>query len=175
MALSHKKLQRKNLKKQKKLKQVKAKKYSQIASPSEWTIDCSLVYEHIWEEGIGAVAIVRRSHDGKYILGNYLIDVWALGLKDSFIRQADPQDIFDHLKQQPMKQESPSYCKALILAACDYSYQNGLRPNINNKCKAFIENISCSRSDFQFEFGKDGKPLYISGPYDGEIIPAMTV
>jgi hypothetical protein len=27
---------------------------------------------------------------------------------------------------------SPSYCKALILAACDYSYQNGLRPNINN-------------------------------------------
>ena len=76
MVLSQKKLQRKKLRKR---KQNELEKATKIASPSGWSIDCSLVYENIWEEGIGTVAIARRSHDGKYILGNYLIDVWAKG------------------------------------------------------------------------------------------------
>ncbi len=172
MALSQKSLQRKKIKKQKKRRQHNANIISKNVSPANWPIDKSLVHCQIWQEGIGTVAIVRQSA-GRYMLGNYLIDVWGLGLKDAFVTLIEPERFQSVFEDQPMESQKPEYCKALILAACDFSRSNGLKPNMDKKASDFIANIPWNPQNFNFEFGKDGKVFYVSGPHDDEILPKM--
>lgn len=172
MALSQKKLQRKKMNKQKKRREHSANMITQNVSPANWPITQSLVHEYIWQEGMGVVAIIRE-HSGRYVLGNYLVDVWGLGLKDAFVTLVEPERFNAVFEGQPMKPQKPEYCKALILAACHFSRKNGLKPNIDKKAKDFIAGIPCNTNKFDFEFGKDGEVLYVSGPHDDEILPKM--
>ena len=45
--------------------------------------------------------------------------------------------------------------------------------NIDKKSKQMISGIKYSPEDYSFEFGKNGEPFYMNGPYDHELIPTM--
>ena len=173
MAISSKRQQQKKAKKQLKRKQrtsaLKPIQTSRYLSP----IIASYVYRDIWQEGIGTVLIVRRLSNGNLLLANYLVDTWCLGVKDAFVREVSRAMLEQFLSQQPMEPQSPEYCKALVMGAIEYGKTNGLNPNIDKKSKQMIAGIKYTPDRYQFEFGKDGKPFYINGPYDSELIPAM--
>ena len=94
-------------------------------------------------------------------------------MKDAFVTLIEPERFQSVFKHQPMESQKPEYCKALILAACNFSRKNNLKPNMDRKARDFIANIPCNPKNFSFEFGKDGEVLYISGPHDDEILPKM--
>jgi len=173
MAISSKRQQQKKAKKQLKRKQrtsaLKPIQTSRYLSP----IIASYVYRDIWQKGIGTVLIVRRLPNGNLLLANYLVDTWCLGVKDAFVREVSRAMLEQFLSQQPMEPQSPEYCKALVMGAIEYGKTNGLNPNIDKKSKQMIAGIKYTPDQYQFEFGKDGEPFYINGPYDSELIPAM--
>ncbi|MEJ2670334.1 MAG: hypothetical protein P8077_08875 [Gammaproteobacteria bacterium] len=102
-----------------------------------------------------------------------MFDVWGLGLKDAFVQEVDPMYLFERLSEQPMEMQTPAYCKALIMAASEFSKRNGLKPNWDDKSKKFIDSIPYRAEDYSFEFSENGEPVYISGPCDHEILPRM--
>lgn len=173
MAISSKRQQQKKAKKQLKRKQrttaLKPIQTSRYLSP----IIESYVYRDIWQEGIGTVLIVRRLPNGNVLVANYLIDTWCLGVKDAFVSEISREMLKPFLMQQPMESQPPEYCKALIMNAIEYGKSNGLNPNIDKKSKQMIAGIKYSPDEYTFQFGKDGKPFYINGPYDDELIPTM--
>jgi len=110
---------------------------------------------------MGTVCITRRTQTGRFYLGNYLLDVWFLGVKDAFVREIDPLQISHLIESQPMEEKSPAYAKALIMASIEYGRENGVEPRLDGKNRKFIEHIPYDPQAYQFEFGKDGSPLYI--------------
>ena len=59
------------------------------------------------------------------------------------------------------------------MSAIEYGKANGLRPNLDKKSKQMIASIKYVPKKYSFEFGKDGQPLYINGPYDEELLSHM--
>jgi len=173
MALSTKRQQEKKARKQQKRKQrsntLNPTQVSRYLSP----IVESVVYRDIWERGIGTVLIARRLPGGHLLMANYLVDTWCLGVKDAFVREVTRGMLDDFLSQQPLETHSPEYCKALIMSAIEYGKANGLRPNLDKKSKQMIASIKYAPNKYSFEFGKEGKPLYINGPYDEELLSHM--
>ena len=173
MALSTKRQQQKKARKQQKRKQrsntLKPAQVSRYLSP----IVESLVYRDIWKKGIGTVLIARRLSNGLLLMANYLVDTWCLGVKDAFVREVTREMLDEFLSQQPLEPHPPEYCKALIMSAIEYGKSNGLRPNLDKKSNQMIASIKYVPNKYSFEFGKDGQPLYINGPYDEELLPHM--
>ena len=50
----------------------------------------------------------------------------------------------------------------------------GFRANMDDQALRFIANIPVNK-DVEFTFGKDGKPFYVEGPYDFELISKMKI
>jgi len=128
MALSHKKQQQKKQKKQQKRKQ--HNKRGNLIPLSQCPIQDCLVHSEIWDSGIGTVCLTRRTQTGRFYLGNYLLDIWFLGVKDSFVREIDPLQISYLMESQPLEEKSPAYAKALIMASIEYGRKNGVEPNV---------------------------------------------
>lgn len=141
-------------------------------------VESCYVYRPIWDSGVGTVLIVRRMANGRLFVGNYLLDVWCLGLKDAFVSEWTMAQLSDYLSEQPMEACDAGYAKTLIMGAIDYGAEQGFQANWgdDNKARRFVENIKLKTSDdYDFGFGRDGEALYMSGPYDGEILPKVMV
>lgn len=173
MALSTKKQQQNKIKRQQKRKQQLQRKMMPSLAIHECPIEMSLVYERLWDDGVGSITIVRRASNGKLYMGSFLLDVWCLGVKDTFVRSIGREELSHYFSQYPAEHYSAEYCKSLILAAERYGAKNGFKANIDATARRFINNIQEEPGQHSFEFGKDGKPLYVVGPYDQELLPEL--
>jgi hypothetical protein len=121
--------------------------------------------------GIGSVIITRRSGNGDILTGVFLIDVYCLGIKNSFVRLLSEEkyrEMLEHMGgQEGLKFIHPSCAKKLIEQAGKYAGELGFSPDKDyrqaKKIFGDIDSAACPRS---FTLGKDGKPLYVAGPYD---------
>jgi len=128
-----------------------------------------------WKEsGLAVVVIARRQPNGNIVFGNYLVDYYCLGLKNTycnadvapgeFQRSTLPR-MFEHVGQ--FVEVSPALAHELIYGAIEYADRYGFKPQHDFRDSQYVLDLpgEYPRSG-QVEFGKDGKPLYISGPYD---------
>jgi hypothetical protein len=132
-----------------------------------------LVPKGIFDLGIGDVVISRRMPDGSIAVSIFLVDTYCLGVKDCFFRVASRHELesrIAHLREkEALQRVDPEYAVKLIEGAVAYARVIGFDPH---KDYAFVKKIfgtidpsSCSS---EFEFGKDGKPFYVSGPHQTE-------
>ncbi len=125
----------------------------------------------LFEGGIGEVVICRKKATGEITAGVFLVDVFCLGVKDAFLtkfpeaRQASMiERIFRGQKPTSL---SPACAKKLVEGAVAYAKSLGLPPNREyEQAGRLLNGIDAGACDTTFTFGKDGKPLYIQGPYD---------
>ncbi len=131
------------------------------------------IYEvHIsrdWQEsGLAQIVVVRQLPNLKYLVAVYLIDIFCLGLKDTFLKpQLKYQDVIEFLSYFPEELVECSFedARSIVLGSIEYAKQLGFEPHRDwKKTNAIIEH----ERDFErkFKFGKDGLPLYIQGPND---------
>ncbi len=121
--------------------------------------------------GIGSVIITRKSSNGNILAGVFLIDVYCLGIKDCFVRvfneETYPSFLEEVNQQGKLKTIHPTCARKLIEEAGKYAADLDFSPHKDyreaKKILGDIDSVACPRS---FEFGKDGNPLYIAGPYD---------
>lgn len=145
-----------------------------VASTSS---DCSKfpIYEckilENWEtEGMTNLFVVREVTKNTYVLVSYLIDLWCLGLKDSFMKfglsKAELINIYNQrggLIAIPYEE-----ARSIILGAVDFAKGIDIAPHKSWRgiASSFIEVDRPYQNTFTF--GKDGKPFYFAGPYDDE-------
>lgn len=134
-------------------------------------IEC-LINEGWQEQGIASILISRRQSDSLVILGSFNVDLFCLGVKDAFARANMPLATYHELKEKfigerPIKKCSPELAHQIIYGAIDYAALWDLKPH---KDFLLARNVLEPREDIpateDIEFGKDGKPFFIAGPYD---------
>jgi hypothetical protein len=123
--------------------------------------------------GFAQVFVARIDRD-KLMVCSYLVDYWCLGVKNAL----GPKKM-DRLKYETaIESASESFgedfeeitleqAQSIVFGAVEYSTGLGLDPHPD-----FAQTVPHLglRSDrlIPIEFGKDGKPYYINGPYDNQ-------
>lgn len=130
------------------------------------------VTDTIWDEGMGQALISRELPDGRIAYAIFLVDVYCLGVKDALchvsVRTRYDSDVYDRLfNRYTMVKLSPACMRKLVEGAVEYARNLGLPPHADYQAAHVIfGDIDASQCDREFTYGKDGKPLFIAGPYD---------
>ncbi|MCU0568493.1 MAG: hypothetical protein MUF49_18095 [Oculatellaceae cyanobacterium Prado106] len=121
--------------------------------------------------GLGQVVVTRLDRN-QYIACSYLIDYWCLGVKDAlgprkfdrFKYDAFSKKVFERFTQS-VREITLEEAQSIIFGVIDYAASLGFQPHADFE-QAQINLGSRPKTLLPIEFGKDGKPFYISGPYD---------
>jgi hypothetical protein len=128
-----------------------------------------LIPKVLYDQGIGNVVISRKMPNGDIAAGFFLVDIYCLGVKNCFFAVIPPgayaQRIDRLVKEEGAEHADPACTVKLIQEAVSYAEGLGFHPHrdylTTRGIFGSIDPTTCSK---EFEFGKDGKPFYISGP-----------
>jgi hypothetical protein len=126
-----------------------------------------------YDQGMGTVIVSRLASSGMVVAGVYLLDVFCLGVKDSFARLLTREEYRQLLSQTrlqaPLKKVEPAVAKKLIEDTVTYARNIGFEPHPDFRpARKLLEDIDASACMMEFTFGDRGKPHFISGPYDSQ-------
>jgi len=129
-----------------------------------------------WQDaGISPVVVVREQEPGKVLFGVYLVDLYCLGIKDSFIRTDCSLRRFERdlptLCAGAAEQCSVELAHEVIYGALEYAEKLGFQPSSDfhkQKADMILDLPDVHPRLNHVSFGKDGKPFYISGPNDDD-------
>jgi hypothetical protein len=126
-----------------------------------------------WENnGLVRILLSRRQPNSNLIIGVYLVDVYCLGLKNTFCNANIAVEDYQALKEKMFQAASlidchPGLANRIIYGAIEYARKLGFEPQKDFSMSHFILDApSDADLSFKIEFGKDGKPLYVAGPDD---------
>jgi hypothetical protein len=126
----------------------------------------------IFDSGTGHVVVSRAISPIQLAVGVFMLDAFCLGVKDSFFRILDAfeyREMRDGMRgiEGEDAAASPEYARKLIDDAVAYAEALGFKPGGDFKdTYRVLESIDSNSCDEAFTFGHNGKPFYISGPYD---------
>lgn len=122
------------------------------------------------EQGLAQILVIRHLLNRRFIAGVYLVDIFCLGLKDSFIRlRLNDKDV-NSLREKfgvPLEEIPYEDVRSIIFGAIDYAKGLGFDAKDDGTLDQCLEFVERGRPfEKKFTFGQDGKPLYINGPKD---------
>lgn len=184
MTVNQKRRQKALLKKRKKDKE-RRKKRSSSSSSSEYSHSVRIIknaknnplheclIDKEWKDrGFAQILLSRRQPNKKMIIGMYLVDIFCLGLKDTFCNANISLEEYQRLKLATFKETAlvpcpPEKACRIIFGAIEYARRLGFKPQKDFALSRFVlDGLSETDYDFELEFGFEGKPLYIAGPHD---------
>jgi len=152
--------------------QPKRRGLAMIRQAAKYPIEGCWIHKGWDEIGEGAIVIVRRSPNGRLIVGVYLIDRYCLGLKDTFCKiDMSPAPLGEFLEDIYSWGESlrisPALAHEIIYGGIEYAAQFGFRPHPDFQLsRHLLDPQDMHPRSGEVTFGYHGKPLYISGPHD---------
>jgi len=133
---------------------------------------------HCWignsiaDEGIGWVVLSRAMPNASVAVASFLVDSYCLGVKNAHA-EILPRSDYDHkysrkmMSDMPSRSAAPAEARKLVEEAIAYARDLGFSPHPDcSKAMILFGDINAADSDTHFEFGKDGKPFFVSGPND---------
>ncbi len=139
---------------------------------ADWPIIACMIPENLWQDGIGQLLIARRMPDGRVALVILLVDTYCLGVKNALCKLLGPAHFQEHvtgLKRNTgaYRDVAPEYLAKLVYDAVAYARAIGFEPHPDYRVASLLlAGIDASRCLENFQFGKDGKPFYVRGPYE---------
>jgi hypothetical protein len=123
----------------------------------------------MFDVGIGNVLISRRREDGLIAASVFLVDLFCLGVKNAIFHLMPPlryEVTLLGLELTGELMEIPPECaRKLVEGAVAYAEDLGFSPHPDYRiAQQIFGDIDKRECETSFEFGNDGKPLYISGP-----------
>ena len=119
------------------------------------------------------IVVARRQPNGNIIFGSYLVDYYCLGLKDTFYKADVAPGEFKRSFLSPIFQGkqslaiSPALAHEIIYGAIEFAARFGFKPQRDFQDSQYIlDPVDVHPRSGQVEFGKNGQPLFINGPYD---------
>lgn len=125
-----------------------------------------------WQaQGITPVVVARQMEENRIIYGTFLVDIYCLGIKNALWKSDVSLKQFE--KDLPMLCSGfPEACKVtlaheLIYGAIEYARKYGFEPHLDfSKASLVLDPPDAHPRSHKIEFGKDGKPFFVAGPYD---------
>lgn len=141
----------------------------------EYPIYGCWIMEGWQDEGISPVIVARKQETGRVLFGAYMVDLFCLGIKDAFSRADYSVNKFER-DLPDMCHGAPEQCSVelaheVIYGALEYAAKLGFQPHSdfsNQMADLILDPPDAHPRVDHVTFGKDGKPLYIAGPYDDE-------
>ena len=127
-----------------------------------------------WKDhGMCTIVVARQHTNGNMTFGVYLLDTYCLGLKNTNAVFSKPayeyEDILETMFSQHPDKMKIDYVLAhnIIYGAIAYAEDLGFKPEKDWALSQFIlEEDTEDIELIEVEFGKDGKPCFINGPFD---------
>jgi hypothetical protein len=143
----------------------------QVARAAALPLRHCLLAETLFEVGMGTLVLVRGSAIGPVTVATFLLDTACCGVKDVMFRtieQYQLQALLDHVNDvTPLTEVDPTYARKLIHDLVSWSASLGFHPPREfPAAERLFGSVDPRTCDASFEFGMDGKPLYVSGPND---------
>ncbi len=143
---------------------------SQLHSPASVAhrpIHDSLVAKNLFETGIGMAALARALPNGDVALAAFLVDVYCLGVKDAFYRVVSPDQFAEFVQRFDFDHIHPSCLRKLVEGVVAYARDHGFPPHPDyTGAAALFGTTEATACPVRYTYGKEGKPLYVSGPDD---------
>jgi hypothetical protein len=148
-------------------KRISLKKAIIVAKNSP--IEGCLIRKNIFSEGIGTAIVSRKMPNSRLGIGVFLLDVWCLGVKNTYFSVLSEDEYADRIKEinvhETLENIHPSCARKLIEQCINYSDGLGFKPHKDFKIsRPLLDDIDLTVCPIQYTFGKDGKPFYVSGP-----------
>ena len=130
-----------------------------------------------WEDsGMANIVIARRHTNGNITFCLYLVDLLCLGVKDSFykfnITETEYRNFLEKLEEEMgMKIVDYALVHNIILSGVEFAEEYGFKPykDFTSVTEYMLEEDTDDIELIEIECGRDGKPLYIQGPFDGAV------
>jgi hypothetical protein len=127
-----------------------------------------------WQNGSGLVQILlaRQQPNGRICCGNYLVDKFCLGLKDTFAKPnlsiERYKELYDKISSRQMLIRCPiELAHQMVYEAIDYAAQFDFKPQSDWAQSQYVLDPRGELEEpYKLTFGKNGKPFFISGPFD---------
>jgi hypothetical protein len=169
-----KKRQKDNARKKKSLAPSQPSQQGIIRRAREFPIvDCFINHDWEGQDGLARILITRQQPDGNLVFGSFLVDMFCLGLKNT---HADANVSLGEFRDRVIPllypDETQIECALdmahqIIYQGIDYAAKFGFKPQRDFKLSQYIlDKRGTYIEPYTLTFGKDGKPLFVSGPYD---------
>jgi len=143
-----------------------------IYKSRNWPIkECKI--NSTWREnGLANIMISRIQPNNRIVFGSYLVDIFCLGLKNTFCNADIPQSIYTSLIKEMYREDLAIECTSslahtIIYGGIEFASKYGFAAHEDfNLSKYILEEPESFEKDESVEFGEKGKPLFIQGPYD---------
>lgn len=143
-----------------------------MEAAQHWPVVQARVSAGMREQGMGEALLVRRGPGGMTAYVLFLLDVDCLGVKDVIAHAAPDHVAANWLsglfeRTGPWIDVAPEYVRKLVENSIGYALSLGLAPHRDCAAALLIfGDLDSSRCSVEFTFGRNGKPNYISGPYE---------
>jgi tetratricopeptide (TPR) repeat protein len=152
--------------------QLRPDKYIQTKTRSLPIHEC-LINPDWQTSGMATILVSRKQPSGNLIAGVYLVDIFCLGLKNTnyFFNEslAHYESEFKDIIYTHQTYKPCDYTLAhnIIYGAIAYAEELGFKPNKDFAVSRFILEEDDDHIDLiELDFGREGKPCFIAGPYD---------
>jgi hypothetical protein len=145
----------------------------QVRLASAMPIQHCLLSEGLFTTGMGILVLARGATPHNLTMATFLLDTFALGVKDVFLRSLGRHEFTDYVESMslatPMAPVEPAYARKLLHGLVAWSHSLKINPHPDYaKIEPLFGTTDAATCDAEFTFGQDGKPLLI-----GDLAAAM--
>lgn len=140
-----------------------------ITTGQNWPVIAAQISED--ENGIRTALLARKGADGKVAAGVFMVDTDCLGVKNA-IPYFGSLTGFSELRTRlhentSMMDVTPEYVCKFVRESVAYARSFELKPHSDYvKASPIFGDIDPNDCLTEFEFGRDGMPFFVAGPYD---------
>jgi hypothetical protein len=129
-----------------------------------------VVPDSLFDIGVGNVIVSRKMPNGFIGAAVFLVDVFCLGIKDAFYGVLSPAE-YDYrllgLQHETFRAIHLTCARKLVEGAEAYARDLGFNPHPDyQRARQIFGDLDTTTCPTHYVFGKDGKPFFMSGPYD---------
>lgn len=127
------------------------------------------------EQGVAHVVVARIHVNGNITMCMYLVDIFCLGIKNTQyffnIPEAEYQEMKDSMEHIEFEPISYNMAHNIVYAGLEYAEEYGFKPHkdFTSITNFLLEEDTEDIELIDIECGKDGKPFFVSGPFDDQV------
>ncbi|MCA9047484.1 MAG: hypothetical protein KDA89_02070 [Planctomycetaceae bacterium] len=140
---------------------------------ASWPVMNAMVSDIESNAGMKVALLARKNAAGRVVGTVFLVDMYCLGVKNVKLFDGTGSDWRSYLEamseQHDFTTVEPEYVCKLVQGSVAYAKSFGLSPAPDyHRALPIFGDLDPDNCLTEFEFGDNGKPLYIAGPYEDE-------
>jgi hypothetical protein len=144
---------------------------ARVLRAAQAPIQHCLVTHSLFETGMGTLILARGATPHHLAFGSFLLDVFCLGIKDVMFESFESDEFAMYVEATDagasLAAIDPHHARKLLRDLAAWSQSTGFAPHRDFAAvERIFGDVSADSSEADLSFGRDGKPLYIPGPFE---------